>query len=48
MNPSIQISNAQRIVDTRNFIIHGYDSVDDLIVWNIVTNHLPKLKKEVG
>ncbi|WP_394351285.1 HepT-like ribonuclease domain-containing protein [Sediminibacterium roseum] len=30
--PEIQISNSRRIVDTRNRIIHGYDSVSDEII----------------
>ncbi|MEO6134590.1 MAG: HepT-like ribonuclease domain-containing protein [Ginsengibacter sp.] len=44
---SIQLSNARRIVDTRNRIIHGYDSVSDDIIWSIVSSHLPILKTEV-
>lgn len=46
-NPSLNISNARNIVDTRNRIIHGYDSVSDEIIWGIVINHLPILEKEV-
>jgi uncharacterized protein with HEPN domain len=45
--PEIQISNARKIVDTRNRIIHGYDSVSDEIIWGIVINHLPLLQAEV-
>ena len=44
---SINLSNARKIVDTRNRIIHGYDTVSDDIIWGIIINHLPKLKKEV-
>ena len=44
---SIQITNARKIVDTRNRIIHGYDSVSDEIIWGIVINHIPQLKQEV-
>jgi len=29
---SIQINNARKIVDTRNWVIHGYDNVDDIII----------------
>jgi uncharacterized protein with HEPN domain len=45
--PEISITNARRIVDTRNWVIHSYDNVDDIIIWGIVVNHLPKLKQEV-
>ena len=48
IEPNIQIENARRIVDTRNWVIHGYDKVDDVIIWGIVINHLPKLKKEIS
>ena len=44
---TIVISNARKIVDTRNRIIHGYDSVSDEIIWGIVINHLPILQLEV-
>lgn len=41
------IENARKIVDLRNWVIHGYDKVDDVIIWGIITNHLPKLKEQV-
>jgi uncharacterized protein with HEPN domain len=44
---SIQLSNSRKIVDTRNRIIHGYDSVSDDIIWGIIINHLPALKSEI-
>jgi uncharacterized protein with HEPN domain len=42
-----ELSNSKKIVDTRNRIIHGYDTVSDDIIWGIVINHLPLLKQEV-
>jgi uncharacterized protein with HEPN domain len=45
--PDIQIENARQIVDTRNWVIHGYDKVDDVVIWGIISNSLPKLKEEV-
>lgn len=45
--PGIEITSARRIVDTRNYVIHGYDSVTDDIMWGIVVRHLPLLKAEV-
>jgi uncharacterized protein with HEPN domain len=44
---SINITNARKIVDTRNRIIHGYDSVSDEIIWGIIVNHIPLLQTEV-
>ena len=46
-NQSVELSNSRKIVDTRNRIIHGYDSVSDDIIWSIVITHLPVLKIEV-
>ena len=45
---TISITNARKIVDARNWIIHGYDSLSVDILWSIVVNHLPKLRKEVS
>ncbi|WP_423803168.1 DUF86 domain-containing protein [Paraflavisolibacter caeni] len=43
----MQLSNARKIVGTRNRIIHGYDTVSDEVIWGIIKNHLPILKQEV-
>lgn len=43
----ILITNSRKIVDTRNRIIHGYDSVSDEIIYGIIINHLSILKTEV-
>ena len=43
---SIQISNSRKLVDVRNRIIHGYDSVSDDIIWVIIIKHLPILQSE--
>jgi len=47
MDSSIEIKNARKIVDNRNFIIHAYDSVDNPMIWATVINDLPNLKIEV-
>jgi uncharacterized protein with HEPN domain len=41
------IKNAKRIINLRNWVIHGYDKVDDVIIWGIISKDLPKLNKEV-
>ena len=33
----------RKLLDFRNRLIHGYDTVDDEIVWGVVENHLPPL-----
>ena len=47
LDDNLPISNARRIVNTRNKIIHGYDEVDEVMIWEIVIKHLPILQKEV-
>lgn len=46
-DPSIKITYARKIVDTRNYVIHGYDSVTNEIMWGIVVRHLPLLRNEI-
>ncbi|WP_430811784.1 MULTISPECIES: HepT-like ribonuclease domain-containing protein [unclassified Carboxylicivirga] len=43
----LEVENARKIVDTRNWVIYGYDKVDDVIIWGIISKHLPKLKREI-
>lgn len=45
--PNIKISDTRKIVDTRNRIIHGYDSVSEEILWGIIVRNLPILDNEV-
>ncbi|MDR0954421.1 MAG: DUF86 domain-containing protein [Rikenellaceae bacterium] len=47
ITPDFPITSARKIVDTRNYVAHGYDKVDDSIIWYIVTKHLPKLKEDI-
>jgi len=46
-DPNFPITNARKIVDTRNRISHGYDSVSDDIIWAIIVRDLDKLKEEI-
>lgn len=44
---TIKITNSRKIVDTRNRIIHGYDSVSDEVIWSVVIKYLPILQIEI-
>ena len=46
-DPNFHITDSRKIVDTRNRIIHGYDSVSADVIWLIVNRYLPILQKEV-
>jgi uncharacterized protein with HEPN domain/predicted nucleotidyltransferase len=39
--------NLRSIVGLRNRIIHGYDKVDDLVLWAAIQDHLPELKTQL-
>ncbi len=47
LNPDTSLPNIRQIIDTRNRIIHVYDSVSDEILWSIVTEFLPDLKSAI-
>ena len=47
VQPNVKISHTRKIVDTRNRIIHGYDSESEDILWGIIIRNLPDLEKEV-
>lgn len=42
-----EISSLDDIIAFRNRIIHGYDSVDEIIVWNAIQNDLSALRSKV-
>ena len=37
----------RKIIGMRNRIIHGYDNVDEELVWDVVQNKLPALQQKV-
>ena len=47
IDPAIPITAARKVVDTRNLVIHAYDSLKPDILWGIVVNHIPLLRAEV-
>jgi uncharacterized protein with HEPN domain len=46
-DPQFPVTNARRIVDLRNRVIHGYDSISDDNIWVIVVKDLFVLRAEV-
>ncbi len=46
-DPTFKLVNARKIIDTRNRVAHGYDKIDDSIIWYIATRHLSPLRAEV-
>ena len=48
IDPEISISSKKQIISMRNRVIHGYDKIDDEIIWGTIVRHLPILKKEIN
>jgi uncharacterized protein with HEPN domain len=46
IDPDFPIDDARKIVDLRNWVIHGYDRIDDVIIWGIVSKQLPILRHQ--
>ena len=47
LNNKIEISSCRKIVDARNKLVHGYDEIENVQIWNIIIIHLPVLRQEV-
>lgn len=47
IDTDLNIKSKKQIISMRNRVIHGYDKIDDEIIWGIIVRHLPILKKEV-
>ena len=47
IDSSVEIPNARAVIDTRNRIIHAYDSVQADFLWGLVLRHIPELKKDI-
>ena len=45
--PELNLTKKKKIISMRNRIIHAYDAVDDVLIWEVIKKHLPVLKKEV-
>ena len=46
-NVASKIGESARIISFRNTLIHGYDLIDDALVWDVMENKLPTLLREV-
>lgn len=47
LDSTVNISSKYQIINMRNRVIHGYDKVDNEIIWGTIVRHLPKLKQEI-
>ena len=47
LDSTINISSKYQTINMRNRVIHGYDKIDNEIIWGTIVRHLPKLKQEI-
>ena len=49
INPGLlnRIPDSRAIINFRNILVHGYDQVEDVVVWGIVQTHLSVLLSTV-
>ena len=47
LDPTLDISSKKQIINMRNRVIHGYDKIDNEIIWGTIVRHLPILKNEI-
>ena len=48
LDPTLNISSKKKIINMRNRVIHGYDKIDDELIWGTIIRHLPILKIEIA
>ncbi len=48
LDPAVNISSKQQIISMRNRVIHGYDRIDNKIIWGTIVRYLPILKTEIS
>ena len=48
LDSNINITNKKQIINMRNRVIHGYDKIDNEIIWGMIVRHLPTLKIEIN
>lgn len=44
----LDISGKRQIINMRNRVIHGYDKIDNEIIWGTIVRYLPALKIEIN
>ena len=42
-----RVDEGRAIIALRNRLIHGYDSVDSMIVWDVITRKLAALERRI-
>ena len=52
LTPQLQQTNSETpwkmVKGMRNYIVHEYFQIDDIVVWDVVKNNLPELRAQVS
>ena len=48
LDSKLNITGKRLIINMRNRVIHGYDEIDNEIIWGTIVRHLPTLKNEIN
>ena len=48
IDSELNISSKKQVISMRNRVIHGYDKIDDEIIWGTIVRHLPLLRIEIS
>jgi uncharacterized protein with HEPN domain len=48
IDKDVKISDYRKIINFRNYLIHGYSDISDKIVWSIIESDLPVLENEIN
>jgi uncharacterized protein with HEPN domain len=41
------LPDVRSAIGLRNRIVHGYDSVDDHLIWTVVQLHIPRIRLQI-
>jgi len=47
LEPEVKIENDKQIISFRNRLVNAYDSLDNSMIWVIISRHLTPLKIEI-
>jgi uncharacterized protein with HEPN domain len=47
IDPKEHVQHRDEIIGFRNILVHGYDVIDEGVIWLIIKNYLAPLKQEI-
>lgn len=47
LNETLNVTDSKKIIGLRHILVHDYDLIDAAIIWKILQQNIPVLKKEI-